>query len=68
MDDFEYCAQWYHPHGVDSWIKTGWHGDNWTTKEKANQELQKLMESNHDEVRTIRRRKAGPIEVWSEYP
>jgi len=63
--DYEYCVQWYHPHGVDSWIKTGWHGDRWTTIKDARHEYENLLSGIHtkDDARIVKRRKPGPIEV-----
>jgi hypothetical protein len=65
MDDFEYCAQWYHDSQNDSWIKTGWHGDRWTTLNDAHHEYDNLLSGIHtkDDTRIVKRRKPGPIEV-----
>lgn len=67
-EEYEYEAQWYSD-GSDSWIPSGWKGFGWTTKAKANADLTRIMaDSSYSDVRSVRRRKAGPVEVVSEYP
>jgi len=65
MNDYEYCVQWYHPHGVDSWIRTGWHDGHWCTLEDAQVELDNMASGiwARNDLRIVCRAKAGPIKV-----